>query len=46
MFGKFIKGRGQTPPPAEFTMTLVAEDCDGDLACTNLPTVNPDPAFV
>jgi hypothetical protein len=46
MLGKFIKGRGQTPPRAEFTMTLVTEDCEGDLAHTNLLTVNPDPAFV
>jgi len=46
MLGKFIKGRRQTPPPAELTMTLVTEDCEGDLAHTNLLTVNPDPAFV
>jgi hypothetical protein len=46
MFGKFIEGRGQTPPPAEFTMALVAEDGDGDLAYTNVINVNLDPAFV
>ena len=31
--------------PDSFTMTLVAEDCDGDLAYTNLLTINLDPAF-